>query len=272
MRAVVCGLLLCAVGARAADAPSSITTTTTTSAPSTTTPTTAPTEVVLEEQAFAAIDDKQWCLAMRLFERAHELGPAAGLLHNAARAAELGGDLDGAVRWHEAIKTFAGSTKAQRSAAIKKTAELKKQIASTGAGTACATLEVLQPPPAPVVVEEAPVVEAAPVVVVTDQRPTGYVVAGVGGAAVVAGGVVTGIGLLSWFAHADALQRVLAAEKDKGDASAAQADQEAARAAWEGQGRLLTVVGSAVAGAGVIALVGGLGFALTRPVVEEEAP
>ena len=96
------------------------------------------------------------------------------------------------------------------------------------------------------------------------------IVVGSAGVAV-AGGVATAVGLLSWFAHAEAVQRVLEAEKDKGDASAAQADQVAAREAWQGQGRLFTIVGGAVAGVGVVALVGGLGFALTRPVVEEEA-
>ena len=265
MRAVSLLLLACtfAIAARAEE-PSSASSTS--SAPAS--------AVALEEEAFAAIDAAQWCLAMRLFERAHALGPAAGLLHNAARAAELGGDLDGAVVVQEQIKTFAGSSKAQRSAAIKKSAELKKQIAREGPGTACAGLDVLKP--APAVAPSSPVaapvvVEAAPVVV-EDHRPVGFVVAGVGGAAVVAGGVLGTIGLLPWFAHADALERVLRAERDKADATSAQADQTAAREAWDGHGRLLTIVGGAAVGAGLIAVAGGLGYALTRPVPDEETP
>ncbi len=228
--------------------------------------------VTVEEQAFAAIDNNKWCLAMRLFERAHELGPAAGLLQNAARAAELGGDLDGAVRTQELIETFAGSSKPQRSAAIKKVAELKKQIATGGAGAACPSLAVLQPPVAPVVVvvtEPEAVSEAAPRAV-QDRRPTGAIIAGVGGGAVLIGAATSVVGLLPWFAHADALQRVLVAERDKGDASSAQADQQAARGSWESYGRPLTLVAAAVMGAGVAVAVGGLAVALLSPAPGEE--
>ena len=278
MRALL--VLLClatGVDAQAQDATTPSTTTPSTTTPSATTPsTTTPSvnadAIVLEEQAFVAIDDKQWCLAMRLFEKAHSIGPAVGLLLNAARAAEFAGDLESAVLVHEQIKVFEGASKVQRTAAIKKAGELRKQLKSS-TNTNCAILEVLQPPPVSAS-ESAPLVEVEPDAELApesvrsppaDLRMIGFTSAGVGGAVVVAGAVVGAIGLLPWFAHEDAVARVLQAERDRDDATAAQADQVAAREAWNGHGRLLTIAGGIAVGVGVAAVVTGLTVALTAP-------
>lgn len=251
-------------------------------ATSTTPPTTPPTTpapaspgdtaVTLEEDAFEAIDEQQWCLAMRLFEAAHERGPAVGLLGNAALAAERANDLDGAVHNHTAIRDFPSASRSEKNDANKKLAALKKQIGKTGSGTACATLDVLRPPPAPppVVVEAPPVVveEAPPPP--PDRRTPGFITAGVGGVVVVAGAAALTYGLLPWFAFSSAAQDVRDAEAARTDASAAQAAQTAARTDWEGHGRPFTIAGSAVVGAGVVAVVGGLVLALTQPAPTDD--
>lgn len=234
----------------------------------------APSEAVaLEERAFAAIDSEQWCLAMRLFERAHDVAPAVGLVQNAARAAEFGNDLASAVRLQAAIVADPGATKAARTAANKKITELQKRL--TSSGPVCATLEVLAPPsssaslPSP----SAPVVEAptstetsppARTSTAANTGPLAAVTTGVGAAVFLAGAATTVVGLLPWFAHADAAGRVNAAELARADATVAQQDQAQARADWQGYGQLATTVGGVVAGLGLAGVVAGV-VLLTAP-------
>ena len=230
----------------------------------------APSEAVaLEERAFAAIDSEQWCLAMRLFERAHDVAPAVGLVQNAARAAEFGNDLASAVRLQAAIAADRGASKGARTAATKKIVELQKRL--TSSGPVCATLDVLAPPaptPSAVVVETPTVAERdpqEPTPTAANTGPLGAVVTGVGAAAFAAGAATTVVGLLPWFAHADAAGRVNAAEVGKADATSAQQDQAQARADWEGYGQLATTVGGVVAGVGLAAVVAGVVVLVTAP-------
>ena len=234
----------------------------------------APSEAVaLEERAFAAIDSEQWCLAMRLFERAHDVAPAVGLVQNAARAAEFGNDLASAVRLHAAIAADPGATKAVRTAASKKVAELQKRL--TSSGPVCAALEVLAPPTPSTPVVEPPTSTDVSTASPPDRPgrdapshntgPLGAVLTGTGGVLLAGGVVTTVVGLVPWFAHADAAGRVNAAELARADATAAQQDQAQARADWEGYGQLATTVGSVVTGVGLAVLAGGVVVLLTTP-------
>lgn len=234
----------------------------------------------LEERAFTAIEGEKWCLAMRLFEGAHQVGPAVGLMQNAAQAAEFGGDFGNALRFVDEIGRMGGATPADRATAKKKAADLTRRIAKSGAGAPCAGLDELQgksttpqttttttttPPPTTPPTQDAPPVAPEPV----DNRSYGYIGAGLGGAAVVVGGATVAVGLVPWFAHAGALEKIKEAEGEKADATAFQSEQAAAREGWESYGQALAVAGTVVVTVGVAALAGGVGFALLGPAPDE---
>lgn len=241
------------------------TTTATTPAPLALTPLPTDDAVALEDKAFKAIDAERWCLAMRLFEAAHAKGPAAGLLENAIRAAEFAGDTGSALRFADEINAIASAPKATKAQAKKKAQELAKKIAKSGGGVACDSLEDLAPPPPPPPEPPPPPKEEPPPPPPPDNRPYGFVGAGVGGGAVLIGGATAAVGLVPWFAHAAAIEKIEAAERDKGDATSLQAEQEAARAGWESYGQALTVAGVAVSALGLAVVVGGLGYGLFGP-------
>ncbi len=227
--------------------------------------------VRLEDKAFKAIENEKWCLAMRLFEAAHQKGPAAGLLENAVRAAEFANDFGSALRFADEINAIASAPKPQKAAAKKKAQELAKKIAKGGPGTQCATLDELAPPPAPTSTAQPTTTTTtttpteAPPPPPADLRPFALVGAGIGGGVVLIGAATAGVGLVPWFAHASAIEKINAAEGDKGDAEGLQQEQAAARAGWESYGSALTVAGAVVSGIGVAVVVGGLGYGLFGP-------
>jgi hypothetical protein len=100
----------------------------------------------------------------------------------------------------------------------------------------------------------------------------GAVTAGVGGAVVLGGGALLAAGLGPWFAHAEAVARITEAEARRADATALQVEQGEARTAWEGSGRLLSGVGTTLVAVGVVAVGGGLAWALLTSETDAPAP
>jgi hypothetical protein len=215
----------------------------------------------LEEQAFAAVDKEEWCRAARLFEQANARAPAAGLLVNAAHAAEFGGDLGSARTFLQSVSQATTATKTQRADARAKLVELDRRIVKSGIGTPCPAL----PTTASAVVVDPPVKPgpdpstASPAAA----RTTGaWALGGVGGGLVALGGVAAGLGLQPWFEHAATKDAIAAAERRLADASGLQAQQGRARAAWESWGQALTVAGGIGVGLGVLAVGAGVGWAV----------
>jgi tetratricopeptide (TPR) repeat protein len=234
-----------------------------------------------EAEAFAAVEAKRWCEAMRLFEAAYALGPAVELQFNAAQAAELAGDLESAMALLKStIPALSGKQKTETQ---RRLAALQDKVARS-ASAACPSLEALRPrEPAPPPAEPPPTAPTttAPIGPATT-TPTaassalpailpGVITAGVGGAAIVGGGALVAVGLDPWFAHADAVARITDAEARRADATALQFEQAEARAAWESSGRTLTVVGATLVTVGVVAVGGGVAWALLAPPPEEVA-
>jgi len=225
----------------------------------------------LEEQAFLAIDKEDWCRAARLFEQAHTLAPTVDLLANAAQAAEFGGDLGGARAFLQQGAALPTATKAQRADAKARIAALRQRIAKGGPGVACPLL-----PPPPLVVVEPPPPPPPPVVVepppssasTVDGRAWGWLVGGVGGGVAALGVAGVGVGATPWFAHAAAAEKIAGAERDRVDATALQAEQDQARAAWESWGQPATVAGVVGVAVGVAAAAGGVSWALLAPSPE----
>ncbi len=229
-----------------------------------------------EARAFVAIDGEQWCLAMRLFEKAHAQGPAVDLLLNASQAGEAGGDIESARRFSDEVAGLAEAPKAKKVEARKRTAQLVKRIATSGGGTPCPTLEELQPKAAVPSPEPSssssspgPGPGPSPEEPPADLRTFGYVGAGLGGVAVVVGASTAAVGLLPWFAHAGAVSGIEAAEAQKADATALQEEQATARAGWESYGQALTVAGSVLTATGVVVVAAGLGLAFLSPAPVE---
>lgn len=253
-------------------------------APTTSPPPPAMSDAALfEAEAFAAVEAERWCEAMRLFEASHALGPSVDLQLNAAQAAELAGDLDGArALLKGAIPALSGKQKTETQ---RRLAALQKKVARS-ASAACPSLEALrprepEPPPAEPPATAPPTAPSAPSAPSTT-TPTpsssalpatlpGVITAGVGGAVVVGGGALLAVGLGPWFAHADAVARITEAEARRADATALQLEQAEARAAWEGSGRTLTGVGATLVAVGVVAVGGVVAWALLAPPPDEIA-
>lgn len=261
--------------------------------PATTTPATptATTEAArFESEAFAAVDASRWCEAMRLFEAAHALGPAVDLQLNAAKAAELAGDLEGARALLKGAIPALGSKK--KTETQRRLAALQKKVATT-ASAACPSLDALRPrEPEPPPVSPAPTTPtstssttsttsttttmSSPPAATMTLPPSlpGIITVGVGGASVLVGGALLAVGLGPWFVHADTVARIADAESRRADATALQQEQARARADWEGSGQTLTGVGTALVAIGALVVGGGLVWALlpTPPQDATAAP
>jgi hypothetical protein len=236
-----------------------------------------------ESEAFAAVDAERWCEAMRLFEAAHALGPAVDLQLNAAQAAELAGDLEGArALLKGAIPALGGKKKTETQ---RRLAALQKKVAKT-ASAACPSLDALRPrEPEPPPVSPEPTTTtasttspsstsssttstttttASPPAAAMTLPPSlpGIITVGVGGASVLVGGALLAVGLGPWFVHADTVARIADAESRRADATALQQEQARARADWEGSGQTLTGVGTALVAIGALVVGGGLVWAL----------
>src|SRR5688572_4469275 len=99
-------------------------------------PTPAELAIRAEQEAFTAIDDKQWCEALERFIEANTLAPTADLIFNAARAAELAGDRRLAVLLYTE-SLGAGLPDARRVDVKRKLGELASLVEQDGPGTPC---------------------------------------------------------------------------------------------------------------------------------------
>ena len=249
---------------------------------------TATTEAArFESEAFAAVDAERWCEAMRLFEAAHALGPAVDLQLNAAKAAELAGDLEGArALLKGAIPALGGKKKTETQ---RRLAALQKKVATT-ASAACPSLDALRPrEPEPPAVSPEPTTTSSTASTASTTTATtissppaatmtlppslpGVITVGVGGATVLVGGALLAVGLGPWFVHADTVARIDDAESRRADATALQQEQARARADWEGSGQTLTGVGTTLVAIGAVVVGGGLVWALLPTPLQDATP
>ncbi len=238
---------------------------TTSASPSTTAPSSSPTTpspavseaVALEEAAFAAVDEEQWCVAMHLFVKADQAAPALPLVENAAHAAEYAGDLERAA---ELLATLVERESNAAKKKARKGAAWKFKVRSKGkTSTTCPALEVLRPPPPP---EPEPEPQAEPDPQTPPPSPLlpptlGPVVGGVGVVTLIAGAAVMAVGVLPYVDHQNAVAAINEAEANKADARALQEQQAAARGAYESYGQLSVMSGGVLVGLGLTAAVAG---------------
>ncbi len=220
-----------------------------------------------EEAAFAAVGDKRWCDALTLFLKADSLAPSPDLVFNAAQAAELGADRARAMQLYTQLLGTTTSA-ARKSEAKSRIAALTKMVEASGPGEPCplpvAVAPVADPAPAPA----APASPSAPATAAPPPiagSPWPWVTAGVGAAAVVAGGGIAFVGLQPWFAHESARGALEAAEKQGATdgVDALYQEQERARADWVGFGQAAVAAGIAFGVVGVIAAAGGAVWGVT---------
>lgn len=224
-----------------------------------------------EEAAFKAVDEKRWCDALALFLESNGLVPSPDLVFNAAQAAELGSDRAQAMQLYTQLlgTTTSNDRKVE---AKKRIAALTKMVEKEGPGTACPAPPVVEaaqdpsattPSASPAAVGPAPAPIAPPP---APASPWPWITAGIGGAAMVAGGVVVVVGAQPWFAHASAREALQAAEKQGSTQGIDELyrTQEQARADWVGFGQASVAAGLAFTVVGVLAAAGGAAWALSE--------
>ncbi len=229
-----------------------------------------------EARAFADVDAHRWCDAMALFLEANDQAPAPGLLLDAAHAAELAGDRRRAAALYGSVDD---------AGAANRRATLLRTIAREGPGTSCAggtvtaaddhTPDARAPDVAPPPDDEAgarddgaaavdahagrgkhharhrrrhprPVdahrVEQAP----PSNGPWGFAALGAGGAGMLVGVVLVGVGGEPWVASSTA---------PEGSAGRAQRSSGAYR--FDAYGKGVLAGGGALLAASAVALAGG---------------
>jgi hypothetical protein len=216
--------------------------------------------VQLEEAAFTAIEQKDWCTAMNLFIEADAASPTVEYIYNAARAAENGGDLVKALALYQGL---VGTARAKD--AKPRVNALQKRL-KTEPGAPCPSPQpkVVEPdpPPPPPDVPPAP----PPPAPVVEPGPSG---SAIGGLVLMASGVVvTGAGVgaavfgIVPLQRFDTAQLALRKAADGGEVdpetlAGLQAEQAQARQQWEGFGRPLLIAGIVGVGVGVAAIASG---------------
>lgn len=236
-----------------------------------------------EERAFVAVDEERWCDASRLFIEANRYAPSVDLVFNAAHAAALAGDRKQAMKLYaDLLGAYPGSKRQQE--VTRAIADLTRKIEKEGPGQACPEPPPAEPAgaepdpaaPAEPSPEPAPAPDPAVHAEQTSATPAlwPWAVAGGGALLAVGGATLSGISLGPYFAHADAVEKIYAAEQAGADASALQKQQSEARQAWESWGELTLWSGVAIAGAGVAVTATGVvlgALSLAEPT-EEETP
>jgi hypothetical protein len=217
-----------------------------------------------EEKAFAAVEEKRWCDALRLFVAADELAPSIDLALNAAQAAEMGGDGARALSLYGGV--LGRNPDATQRAAVRKRIDAVARKLETDPGVACpAPVSMAPAEQAPPPVDVVTVKDMVPAVTPPPPSSRGSRfpwLAGGGAVVAVAGAVALGIGAQPYLLHEDAAAAIRAHESNGAldDARARQNDVANAARDWQAWGQ-----GTAIAGAvgiAVGAVVGGVGLAL----------
>lgn len=217
-----------------------------------------------EARAFEAIEGERWCDAMHHFLEANAAAPSVDLIYNAAQAADLAEDRKQALKLYvELVGAYPGSERqAEVNARIR---ELTGIVAEKGEGTECPALPPEEPLRDTEPVPDPVPTEPASADVDTSAGPGVLPWAVVGGGALLmaTGGVLAGVGTIPYFGFLDARDKILAAEKAGGDASALQRQQTDARASWQTWGELTAWSGALALVTGALVTTGGLVWALS---------